>query len=127
MLIYSKPSNRALFMNRIKNILLPLILLLLASCKTMPPSTTTLNAHRSLNQISSLLSASGYEIKNQQNGVLQVFRPMTGTFAKPGYGHRVTVRKDTSGKLVLTVFPIAGVTGGETPAEIQAEVLGIIQ
>ena len=39
------------------------------------------------------LSAGGYEVRNKDAsaGVVQAFRPMTGAFSKPGYGHRVTV------------------------------------
>ena len=50
---------------------------------------------------------------------------MTGAFSKPGYGHRVTVTVEDN-RLRITVFPMEGVIGGESPDEIQGEVTRLL-
>ena len=78
-------------------------------------------------QVVRSLSAGGYEVRNKDAsaGVVQAFRPMTGAFSKPGYGHRVTVTVEDN-RLRITVFPMEGVIGGESPDEIQGEVTRLL-
>lgn len=69
------------------------------------------------------LAVAGYEIKSQDasTGVIQAFRPMTGAFSRPGYGHRVVIETKDGG-VKITAFPMEGVVGGESPEQIAGEV-----
>jgi hypothetical protein len=73
------------------------------------------------------LLAGGYEIKSQDQsiGLIQAFRPMTGTFSRPGYGHNVTITIE-NGAFTVKAFPMEGVVGGETPTQIRDEVIKLI-
>ncbi len=74
------------------------------------------------------LLSGGYEIKSQDQsiGLIQAFRPMTGTFSRPGYGHNVTITID-NGTFTVKAFPMSGVAGGETPTQIRDEVIKLIR
>ena len=73
------------------------------------------------------LLSRGYEIKTQDQsiGLIQAFRPMTGTFSRPGYGHNVTITIN-NGAFTVKAFPMSGVVGGETPSQIRDEVIKLI-
>lgn len=65
----------------------------------------------------------GYQIKstNESAGLIQAFRPMTGSFSKPGYGHNISIEVDNQ-KIKVTVFPMEGVIGGEPAEQIRRQI-----
>ena len=65
----------------------------------------------------------GYQIKNvnESAGLIQAFRPMTGAFSKPGYGHNISIEVNNQ-KIKVTVFPMEGVMGGEPPEQIRRQI-----
>ena len=74
------------------------------------------------------LLKNNYQIKSSDDASLaiQAFRPMTGAFSRPGYGHNVTILISGS-SIEVTAFPMEGVAGGESPEQIRDEVLAFIQ
>ncbi|WP_289020354.1 hypothetical protein [Desulfobacter postgatei] len=107
-------------------------LAMLLGCATSAPSVreTTYPGRSDValfNYVVQSLSAGGYDIrsKDETSGVVQAFRPMTGLWSKPGYGHRVNL-SILEGKVKITVFPMEGVAGGESPEEIQEEITRLL-
>ena len=74
------------------------------------------------------LLKNNYQIKSSDdaNLAIQAFRPMTGAFSRPGYGHNVTILINGDA-LEVTAFPMEGVVGGESPEQIRDEVIKFIQ
>lgn len=106
--------------------------LLLNGCATSEPATREIplsnqSAPQVFKQVIKGLLSGGYEIKSQDesSGIIQAFRPMTGAFARPGYGHKVTILIDEK-NITITAFPMEGVVGGESPEEIRNEVIKLI-
>lgn len=105
---------------------------LVGCAATLPPSSKQVlvagqSSSDSFKKAIRGLLASNYEIKSQDqsSGLIQAFRPMTGAFTRPGYGHNVTITLE-SGSFTVKAFPMAGVIGGETPEAIRDEVIAII-
>jgi hypothetical protein len=102
----------------------------------LPPSTKTLQREAAgrtttaalVSRYSKALAAAGYEIKSKDEpgGLIQAFRPSRGVFGDPNYGHRVTVAVDET-SVNVTAFASEGTVGAESPDEISAEVLHILQ
>ena len=69
------------------------------------------------------LMSLGYEIKstNESAGLIQAFRPMTGAFSKPGYGHNISIEVNNQ-EIKVTVFPMEGVMGGESAEQIRRQI-----
>lgn len=105
-----------------------LCLALSVGCASAPPSVVTIAAPSKsraelFGAAQRAVASLGYDVKstNEAAGLITAFRPMTGMFAKPGYGHNITLEIDAGG-VKVTAFPMQGVTGGESPEKIRKQV-----
>lgn len=107
--------------------LLTVVSFLLFGCASSESATekiplSSLSSSQIFKQAIKGLVSGGYEIRAQDesSGVIQAFRPMTGAFSRPGYGHKVSILIDDK-DVTVTEFPMEGVVGGESPEEIEIE------
>lgn len=116
-------------MIRIPSFVLLLSLALAAGCASGSPSVVTIPAPSTIAK-ADLFAASqraiaslGWELRssNETAGLITAFRPMSGMFAKPGYGHNITIEV-AGGGVKVTAFPMQGVMGGESPEKISSQV-----
>lgn len=113
-------------------VILALSLGLFSCVATLPPSERQMSvagqsSDALFKKVIRGLLAGGYEIKSQDQslGLIQAFRPMSGSFSRPGYGHNVTIEIDKEA-FTVKAFPMSGVLGGETPTQIRDEVINLI-
>ncbi|MBK9410941.1 MAG: hypothetical protein IPN47_23410 [Gemmatimonadetes bacterium] len=115
-------------MNTVRAIAAAFYVAIAASCASAPPSVVTIAAPSKsradlFGAAQRAVASLGYEVKstNEAAGLITAFRPMTGMFAKPGYGHNITIEVDAGG-VKVTAFPMQGVAGGESPEKIRKQV-----
>lgn len=115
-------------MTTIRVLAMAFCLATVAGCASAAPSVVTIAApSKSRSELfgaaQRAVASLGYDLKsaNEAAGLITAFRPMTGMFSKPGYGHNITIELDAGG-VKVTALPMQGVAGGESPEKIRKQV-----